>query len=91
VLEFISQVLVEAFGSLFTDLLPHQPRSAARGLLLLLVSLGMAGSGLWLSAAVILDRPGWWWEPLAFVAWGLCIVILLGSLQAFGVISSKKH
>jgi len=90
-LQLLGELLTEMVGSVFAELLPHQPKSTLRGIILLLLSLGCAGLGLWVSAQVMLDRPGWLWTPLAFIVWGLSIAALLGALQAFGLISSGKH
>ncbi|NNE19422.1 MAG: hypothetical protein HKN10_13180 [Myxococcales bacterium] len=91
----IGELLLEIVGNVVSELLspmlPHQPKSPWRGVLLLLASVGLGALGLWVPAAVILDRPGWWWTPAAFAVWALCVITLLGSLQAFGLISSKRH
>ena len=87
VLEFVGNVVFE----LLSVLLPHQPKSTFRGVSLLLLSLGLAALGLWVSAEVILERPGWWWTPIAFAVWALCVITLLGSLQAFGLAPSRNR
>ena len=91
----VGEVLFELVGNVVFEvlsvLLPHQPKSTRRGVFLLLFSLGLAALGLWLSAEVILERPGWWWTPAAFAAWLLSVITLLGSLQAFGLISSRNR
>ena len=90
-LQLLGELLTEMVGSVFAELLPHQPKSTLRGIILLLLSLGCAALGLWALAQAVLDRPGWWWMPLVLIVWGLGIAALLGALQAFGLISSKKH
>ena len=90
-LQRLGELLTEMVGSVFAELLPHQPKSTLRGIIFLLSSLGCAALGLWVSAQVVLDRPGWLWTPLAFIVWGLGIAALLGALQAFGLISSKNR
>ena len=91
----IGELLLELVGNVVAELLslllPHQPKSMLRGVSLLLLSLGLAVLGLWVSAEVILERPGWWWTPSAFAAWALCVITLLGSLQAFGLIPSRNR
>ena len=89
--EVLLEILANVVAELLSPLLPHQPKSTLRGVLLLLSSLCLAVLGLWVSAAVILDRPGWWWTPTAFAAWALCLLTLLGSLEAFGLIRSRNR
>ncbi|MGB5813107.1 MAG: hypothetical protein WBG86_21415 [Polyangiales bacterium] len=89
--ELLLEIVGNVIGEVLSALLPHQPKSTARGVLLLLLSLGLVALGLWLSAAAILNPPDWWWTPAAFGAWVLCVIALLGSLQAFGLTPSKKH
>ena len=91
VFAILGDILAEVLGGLLGGLLPHQPRSTVRGVFWLLLSLLIGALGVWASYWVIWDRPGWWWEWLAVVAWIVCLLTLIGSLQAFGLVPSNKH